>query len=503
MAAAEAVAALRHEHDIFTALLSCSKRQHGPALYFRKLDLARRQLSRALALSPPPDATAAGTAAIELMLPTLQRAQALMRAAFCEVEDLLAQSYFMPFALVSLACVSRLVTLCACLEQTLAPAAATAAAADSTALPVTPAGDAPACLSVPVDAALLSTARDEDVGEAFVPAVPAVPAGPAPAAGLAPRTAGGGDGTAAADGGAAVQWQQPTRQQHTEDAPVGADGNTPVSAPPAHAAALPLPAAAPAAAVSAPAPELASCAPPSAAPRPHEWLGGGGERRREPAAPPSSHSAARLRLRGCASAHAHARRLCLLRSWALRLGLRPTAKRRAGGAAVGAGGAVGAAPRRKAKGSTSVTPTQSARRAAAPRPHAPRPASSVGGASAGPHPAPHAAASLHGAAAGSHAAHVGGASAAPGGSPGRAAAEPDVPAAAAAGSTAAADRSQPCRPSVTRARTELGVAPRQEAADRAGANTAPSATVPAVAPSSNRVAQLRAQLLAGRGASSR
>jgi hypothetical protein len=98
---------LRRERDVFNLLLKCSKRQHGATLYYRKLSIAARHLSRAHA--------SVGDAAVEpaLAVASLNQTQSLLRAAFVEVECLLAQSYFMPFALAALASTARLATLSA------------------------------------------------------------------------------------------------------------------------------------------------------------------------------------------------------------------------------------------------------------------------------------------------------------------------------------------------------------------------------------------------------
>ncbi|KAG8468500.1 hypothetical protein KFE25_013583 [Diacronema lutheri] len=114
MAAADATAyaelmkSLATERAIYELLLKSSKRQHGRTLYFRKLDIAARHLARAHEVC---DGRA--TVPARSQVASFNRVQQLLRAAFCEVEALLAQSYFMPFAITALASTARLATLSA------------------------------------------------------------------------------------------------------------------------------------------------------------------------------------------------------------------------------------------------------------------------------------------------------------------------------------------------------------------------------------------------------
>lgn len=103
------LAELAKERAIFALLLRSSRRQHGKTVYFRKLDIAHRHLARTCASCVAESAQEPSAQQVE----AFDRVQELLRAAFCEIESLLAQSYFMPFALTALASIARLATLSA------------------------------------------------------------------------------------------------------------------------------------------------------------------------------------------------------------------------------------------------------------------------------------------------------------------------------------------------------------------------------------------------------
>ncbi|KAJ1617526.1 hypothetical protein T492DRAFT_1099107 [Pavlovales sp. CCMP2436] len=156
---------LAGEHALFALLVKSSKRQHGAAVYYRKLDVAARHLARACALC------GAAGARPQQKIEALNRVQQLLRAAFFELEGLLAQSFFMPFALTGLASSARLATLAAHVAVSVARESLSAQPLDSSWL----VGKVAQASAVPRAAPALPTLATRT---AAVPSSPTARAGP-------------------------------------------------------------------------------------------------------------------------------------------------------------------------------------------------------------------------------------------------------------------------------------------------------------------------------------
>eukprot|EP00966_Prymnesium_polylepis_P264449 6109624-Prymnesium_polylepis.1 len=115
-ALAKARKGLAEESRTLDQLVRASQLQHRRALYMQRLVDVQRQLKAVLSTSDDRELRAGNAAAA---VASAERALERIAPAWLKIRDLLAQTYFMPFALCHLALLSRAATLIAQLHAAL------------------------------------------------------------------------------------------------------------------------------------------------------------------------------------------------------------------------------------------------------------------------------------------------------------------------------------------------------------------------------------------------
>ena len=124
------LADLRGELDILERILAAARQQHGRAAYFQYLRGAHKRMSKAHARVQA--SSAACSSEKQSAITAIERALHSIPPPYVRLRHLLAQTYFMPLALASLALLARSATLLTQLHANLSPIRNTAS--DATAV---------------------------------------------------------------------------------------------------------------------------------------------------------------------------------------------------------------------------------------------------------------------------------------------------------------------------------------------------------------------------------